>query len=208
MYQFTNSWFESGARSTWEKLIPHFAPANILEIGCFEGASTCWLIETLGNIHKTSIYCIDSWEGGVEHNKDGAFATSMSEVEDRFKSNIGIALERASHLVEVTVEKDFSDIACANLLVGGKRNFFDFIYIDGSHQAPDVLFDAAICFKLLKIGGLMVFDDYLWRESLPGGVDLLRCPKIAIDSFININIRKISLLPLPTNQIFLIKTAD
>ena len=25
----------------------------------------------------------------------------------------------------------------------GKKNYFDFIYVDGSHQAPDVLLDAA-----------------------------------------------------------------
>lgn len=37
------------------------------------------------------------------------------------------------------------------------------LYIDGSHQSDDVMIDAIICFKLLKVGGIMIFDDFLWK---------------------------------------------
>ena len=33
---------------------------------------------------------------------------------------------------------------------------YDFIYIDGSHDAADVLLDAALSFKLVKSGGLIL----------------------------------------------------
>ena len=39
-------------------------------------------------------------------------------------------------------------------------NNFDLIYIDASHYAPDVLSDAVLAFKLLKPGGILIFDDY------------------------------------------------
>lgn len=37
---------------------------------------------------------------------------------------------------------------------------FDFIYVDGSHRSPDVIYDAILSFGLLKKGGIMIFDDY------------------------------------------------
>ena len=40
---------------------------------------------------------------------------------------------------------------------------FDFIYIDGSHIAKDVLTDACMAWPLLMPKGLMVFDDYMWE---------------------------------------------
>ena len=36
---------------------------------------------------------------------------------------------------------------------------YDIIYIDGSHEARDVLEDAVLAYRLLKIGGLLIFDD-------------------------------------------------
>jgi hypothetical protein len=52
-FEFTNSWFESSARSTWDQLIPQLKPKRILEIGSYEGASTCYLIDKLGRLWKT-----------------------------------------------------------------------------------------------------------------------------------------------------------
>ena len=44
-FQFTNSWFDSVARNVWDQLIPKINPSKILEIGSYEGASTCYLIQ-------------------------------------------------------------------------------------------------------------------------------------------------------------------
>ena len=49
----------------------------------------------------------------------------------------------------------------SNLISQGHKESFDFIYIDPSHQAPDILTDAVLAFKLLRLSGVMVFDDYL-----------------------------------------------
>jgi hypothetical protein len=59
---------------------------------------------------------------------------------------------------------------------------FDFIYIDGSHLAKDVLTDACMSWPLLKQNGFMAFDDYMWK---PPGFKLLDRPKLAVDSFVN-----------------------
>ena len=94
-----------------------------------------------------------------------------------------------------------SDIELPRLIAGGKSEYFDLIYIDGSHQAPDVLSDAVQGVNLLKIEGVMIFDDYLWQERLTGGVDLVRCPKPAIDAFVNIFCRKVRVLNVPLAQL-------
>ena len=99
------------------------------------------------------------------------------------------------------VHKGFSDIEMSRLLANGKQNYFDFIYIDGSHQAPDVLCDAILGFKLLKVNGFIAFDDYLWQEQLPYGTDPIRCPKPGIDAFTNIYCRKIQIRNAPIYRI-------
>ncbi len=43
-----------------------------------------------------------------------------------------------------------------------KRNKFDFIYVDASHKAIDVLHDGVMSFQILKPGGSIIFDDYKW----------------------------------------------
>ena len=44
-----------------------------------------------------------------------------------------------------------------------EENTFNLIYIDGSHYCDDVIIDTIKSFKMLKSGGVMIFDDYLWR---------------------------------------------
>ena len=57
---------------------------------------------------------------------------------------------------------------------------YDFVSIDGSHEAADVLSDAVLSWPLVKQGGLVCFDDYeWWIDTAPE-----RSPKLAIDAFI------------------------
>jgi len=71
------------------------------------------------------------------------------------------------------------------------RTTYDVIYVDGSHRAEDVLFDAVAYFSLLKKGGLMVFDDYEWQEIGMHGLDT---PRPAIDSFLAIYANSIEVI--------------
>lgn len=203
-YIFTQNWFLN-TKSIWDEIIPKIKPRNILEVGSFEGASTCYLIETTSHFQPIEVHCIDTWEGGVEHKTQDF---NMKSVEQRFDHNIQIAISESKNKVDFKKHKGSSDVELSRLIAEGKSNYFDFVYIDGSHQAPDVLLDSALGFKLLKIGGVMVFDDYVWHENLPYGKDPLRCPKLAIDSFININFRKLNIITAPLYQMYIVKTSD
>lgn len=207
-YEYTNDWFNRAARGVWDSLIPQTNPTRILEIGSYEGASACYLIEKLAARKNIELHCIDTWSGGIEHQVGSIIHAEMSAVENRFLHNTRIAIAEASHDVELVVHKGSSDLKLSSLLASGKQGYFDFIYVDGSHQAPDVLLDAILSFKLLKISGVIAFDDYLWQEVLSYGTDPIRCPKMAIDAFTNIYCRKTRIISAPLYQLYVQKISD
>jgi predicted O-methyltransferase YrrM len=189
-YQFSNDWFDENI-AIWSQLFEQLKPTRILEVGSYEGRSTTYIIENLANISDIEIHCIDSWEGGIEHKKGGSWESNMTNIEARFSHNMKIAMSRSTHAVKLEIHKGLSSIELPKLASKNMQEYFDFIYVDGSHQAPDVLLDAVLGFQLLRVGGVMIFDDYLWQEPLPEGTDPIRCPKIAIDAFTNIYCRKL-----------------
>ena len=205
-YVFSNAWF-SVARGVWEQILPTIKPRRVLEIGSYEGAASTFLTELISQSGGGELFCVDTWEGGIEHQVGGAAEANMSEVEVRFMHNMTIALRKTRN-VKLDKIKAYSDIALSSLLAEGKAGYFDFIYVDGSHQAPDVLIDAVLSFKLLRVGGVIAFDDYLWSEPLETGVDPIRCPKPAIDAFTNIFCRKIRVLSAPLYQLYVQKIAE
>ena len=161
---FTVDWF-TGYIPAWEQTFKATkVPENILEIGSFEGRSTCWLLENT-NAHIT---CVDTWEGSDEHtdeHKNGLF--------ERFKENIEPFKDR------VTI--------CRGMSGEVLRTFpcvptYDFIYIDGSHYSKDVLEDAILAWRLVKPGGVVIFDDFNWTMD---GTKLedLRNPRAGIEAF-------------------------
>jgi len=171
-YKFTKDWF-GWAPPVWEQLIPMLPEGhrNFLEVGSFEGRSMVWIAENMiSGETPADIYCIDTWEGGEEHGEE-----DMAAVEARFDFNATRAQE--DNPVYVTKYKGTSIRWLAHAIKEEKA--FDFIYIDGSHIAKDVLTDACMAWPLLKTGGVMVFDDYLWGNPR----DVLHRPKAAIDAF-------------------------
>jgi predicted O-methyltransferase YrrM len=204
-YDFTNAWFQSTAQANWDTIVLPRRPTKILEIGSYEGASACYLIDRLADELDIELHCVDSWGGGIEHQGGGVAEADMAQVYLRFEHNITLAIEAAQRKVDLLIHRGYSDLMLAKLMHDGFLGYFDLVYIDGSHQAADVICDAVLAFKLLRIGGLMVFDDYLWSEDLPHGIDPLRCPKPAIDAFTNIFCRKLRFIQAPIYQLYLEK---
>jgi len=174
-YQFTKDWF-NWAPKVWNQLTPMLSgeagKRHFLEIGSFEGRSSVWIAENMMQ-DGDHLRCIDTWEGGEEHG-----AENMGEVEERFRANLVVATKKFPE--RLIFQSKGTSVARLAQLQG--KTMFDFIYIDGSHIAKDVLTDACMAWPLLKLEGLMVFDDYMWGNPR----DALHRPKIAIDAFTNI----------------------
>lgn len=173
---FTSDWFTNGLINfEYVKSQIDTPPESILEIGCHEGRSTCWILENLLTPNG-SITCIDPFA----HKPLSAFRNEHPPenriIEQIFRHNTDLA-----RMPEQTIRlmPTLSFYALAELITEGAQ--FDFVYVDGSHSADEVLADAVMAFGLLKKNGYMIFDDYLWMEA----VDSLDRPKMSIDAFIN-----------------------
>lgn len=162
---YSVNWFEKNI-PTWEKILSEFKdkPIQAIELGSYEGQSAVWLLENILTHPASTLDCVDTWEGGVEHKPE-----DMAAVKERFDENI------KPHLMKVNVEQ------CTTLDYL-KRTYkpADLIYIDASHLAPDVLIDAVLSHVLLKPGGILIFDDYLWGAGL---AHIPITPKAGIDAF-------------------------
>lgn len=165
--KFTKDWFTGNIR-TWERILEPMRgkpDLHFLEIGCFEGRATTWLLENILTDASSRITVIDTFSGSEEHGKDMSVG-----LEERFRKNIEPWKDK------VTVKKGESK----HILRTMEGSAFDVIYVDGSHLAADVLTDAVLSFFYLKKGGLMIFDDYDWRPYN----EEWKMPRIAINGFL------------------------
>ena len=175
-YKYTTDWFH-WAPNIWSEVAKQMpSRKRFLEIGSYEGRSTVWTVENMME-SGGEIVCVDTWEGGEEHVAQGR---DMGEVQKNFNHNIELLKEKHPD-VTINAYKGTSVYYLTNLFANYGTPF-DFIYVDGSHQAPDVLTDACLSWALLKVGGVMVFDDYGWGEPLPP----THKPKMAIDAFVRV----------------------
>ena len=179
--KFSQDWFSHNI-PTFEfvmSVLPQ--KQDFLEIGCFEGRASCWLLQN-GLDPDGKLTCIDTFMGSEEHEKAGL---DLTELRRTFEENINEA-KVADQVVEAVQATSYEGLA---KMIGYEAEF-DFIYIDGSHTAPDVMTDACMAFPLLKKGGIMLFDDYLWGD-MPG---LLHRPKLAVDLFVTLFSERCELL--------------
>jgi len=166
---FTADWFSHNVPNFMECMATIPQKKTFLEIGVFEGRSTCWLLQN-GLDAKGSIVCVDTFAGGQSH--DGV---DFKAVEARFWSNTNEA-KKAEQKVSLMKKRSYD--ALAEMIT--HKYTFDFIYIDGSHTAYDTLSDACMAWGLLNKGGVMLFDDYEWNKY----PEPQRNPKLGIDSFL------------------------
>ena len=173
--------------TAWQRNIPFFQreiqPAidlnqvEVLEIGSYQGMSTRWMLDNLLQHPKSHITCIDIWESSEQH-----LGADFSQVEAEFDQQV------EPHRSKVTKLKGDSWSQLLQLNLTGQK--FDLIYVDGDHSAQGVLRDLVLAWPLLKVNGIMVCDDYVWKENLEawgrGFRDFhspLETPKMAIDAF-------------------------
>lgn len=179
-YAFSDDWFTSKI-PLWKRV---FAPLEgkpdlrYLEIGVYEGRSFIWMLENVLTHPTSRLTAVDIF--------------IPPEIQRRFLDNI----EMSGQGERVTTIKGYSQIELRKLPLAS----YDIIYVDGSHTADDVLTDVVLSWGLLKTGGIIVLDDYLWDGSyfagrgnrLPG--ELL--PGMAIRSFMRTHRNYIELIHL------------
>ncbi len=172
---FTTDYF-SRKMPTWKPYLKEFHDQpnqSCLEIGSWEGRSSLYIAENFCNGEGSHLDCVDTWEGSREHKHK----KNLSTLYERFLANTKSYRNSKKIIPYRGKSKDVLQDLNNKLRIGAIRKY-NFIYIDGSHDAKDVLVDAVLAWELLKLGGIMIFDDY---EYLKG--DHLS-PKPAIEGFL------------------------
>ena len=160
-YVFGADWF-SGNVDNWIDLFVETnksstKPLKILEIGCFEGRATTWLLDNMMNHKDSEIFCVDTFMGSPEHN-----SSQKESLLDKFTRNMSLS----KWPEKVRTLKGDSRFILPALCREGHR--FDVIYVDGSHATLDVVNDGIYALHLLKPDGVIIFDDYQWVDPIHG----------------------------------------
>lgn len=111
---------------------------NILEVGTFVGYSTICLAKGMKETGK-----IVSLENNIKYSKIAQGFIDKSGFKDKINLILGNAEES---------------------LLKFKENEFDFIFIDANKSKYPFYLDT--CYKLLKKGGYILFDNLLWKGEV------------------------------------------
>ncbi len=143
---------------------------RMLEIGTYEGQTTCFVLDRYPDCQVDTIDPCTPYPIRVDRD----LMNIGSNLEQRILENL------APYGHRVRFFKDtFENVAPAL-----EKESYDLIFIDGDHRRDAVYTDACMSWLLLKRGGFMVFDDYTWKPSLDYPPDGPDCPKAGIDAFI------------------------
>ncbi len=85
--QFTTDWFSNNIPN-WDIVLQDHKNQpnlNFLEIGCWEGRATCWLLENILTDSTSKITVVDTFGGSPE--EDGMNGLDFENVYSRFKHN-------------------------------------------------------------------------------------------------------------------------
>jgi hypothetical protein len=182
-YKFTEDWFDPMI-PVWEQVFSQYKEKvgdieSILEVGCYEGRATVWLCENVLTDTNNTNYrydIVDTFggslsESGMEGTKDRLSQDNF--IENNFTHNISF-FDR----IKFQIHKGYSQEVLPQLV---KDKQYDFVYIDASHRADDTFVDAYYAHKALKPGGLLIFDDYGWKD--PKDLHEVNSPQAGVDMF-------------------------
>jgi|GEM_PF-1828606 len=162
-YIFSVDW-TTRHTAQWMSTLAHLKDkpnVKALEIGSFEGKSAIWFLENILTHSTSGILCVDIFNAAYETNFDHNtryFGAKVKKI--RAPSQLALrSLEPSS---------------------------YDFAYVDGSHTSKDTLIDTVLTWDLMKPGGIIIIDDYLWENGKEGLNNDAFTPQLGINAFLKV----------------------
>jgi SAM-dependent methyltransferase len=179
-YKFTEKWFDPMIPN-WENLFKQYKTnnppiKNVLEIGCYEGRATIFLCENVLE-ENVNYDIVDTFGGTLEESGMTGTAKRLGKddfIYKNFTHNISFHPQ-----INFNINRGFSQNILPDLVQQDKK--YDFIYIDASHRADDTFVDAYYAHKMLNPGGLIIFDDFMWKD--PNQPHIINSPELGIRMF-------------------------
>jgi len=155
---FTTDWMTRKALR-WNRLLHSLRdqPADVLEVGSFEGRSAVFLLNYLPRARVT---CIDFFKGVLNERFDANLAPFRS----RLTKLRGSAISHVDALAR-------------------SGEMFDLIYLDAGKHRDHVLALSLLAWPLLNKRGYLIWDDYDWGLHLPPE----ERPRDGIDAFLKLH---------------------
>lgn len=179
---YSVDWFSNNI-PVWDQVFDHTGlkgkdNLTFLEIGCFEGRATNHMLDNILTGKNCVLHVVDTFGGSTNEigmvGIDSELTNITKDLLSKFTNNI------SNYKDSVIIHQGFSgDILKKDF----QNDMFDFIYIDGSHTAYDVLQDAILAHPLLKSGGVIIFDDFGWKD--PTNLHPTNSPELGITCFYN-----------------------
>jgi hypothetical protein len=131
---------------------------------------TNYFIDNFLTGNNSLITCVDPW---IKYSE--STITKMVEWDNLINENTyNIFINNTKYNKhKIIIKRGLSTDILPNL-----KKIYDFIYIDGDHSEKAVWIDAIYSFKILKINGFIIFDDYEWNIGD-------KSPKKTIDKFLD-----------------------
>ena len=143
----------------WQPQLEHLIDregVKILEIGAYQGMSSCWLLDTILTAPSSKLVCIESKIENIL--KDNLAKTEKS---DQVTLLIG---DTHQHLASLTSES------------------FDMVSLQDKCKLTDHAHkNAQLSWQLLKVGGLIMFNNYGWKNR----ANPQQNPQKGIDEFLD-----------------------
>jgi predicted O-methyltransferase YrrM len=150
----------------WGRHLARFRNEKVtyLEIGSYVGESVSWMFEHILTHPQSRAICIDPWEryrtGASTMSPSLAlFERNTAPFRHRIQAMRGKSREMVDHIPNDSVE---------------------IAYVDGDHFQWAALEDLVLVWPKLKVGGVLLIDDYAAKE------DCVALPKRGVDAFLDV----------------------
>ena len=170
-YLFTHNWVGqliegygiiNSREESQEIKLPRGEKRVIVEIGVYEGASSCWWLDNFMDHPDSRLVCVDPFIGAQERRVDPDEHKHLDKLNVVAKGNIA----KSKHPGKATVIEDYSWSAYERVKEAlginkeKEERKIDILYIDGEHTTRAVFRDLALYAPLISPGGVVIVDDY------------------------------------------------
>lgn len=140
---------------------------QIVEIGVYEGASTCFWSDFYLLHPESRLISIDPFTGSSEHHEKPENYPELANIELTARGNIA----KSDNAAKIELIKGCSwDVFPELNRRFGEEPWIDLLYIDGAHDPTSVARDTILYVPMVKVGGIVIFDDY-GHPDVKRGVD-------------------------------------